>query len=213
MVGGTREHARQRANAAHDGIPGRQDVRGDPRSESRGLREDEYPRAAHGQSHAARRPRAVCRWGEGAGPRAVRDAVAHDSDRRPDSGSRAIGARPESQSAERHRQHRLDQADEVRRDLVGHAHQHDDVELGPQARRDDHEYQALHRFRRGERIRRRPGGGLERRLGRRLDPEPQRVLIHPAVSRLRSRRARPLRAREGREADRAQRDVRRNREL
>jgi len=73
---------------------------------------------------------------------------------------------------QRHPQHRLDQTDEVRGDLVGHAHQHDDVELRPQARRDDHEYQALHRFRGGERIRRRPGGGLERRLGRRLDPEP-----------------------------------------
>jgi len=99
------------------------------------------------------------------------------------------------------------------RHLVGHAHQHDDVELGTQARRHNGEYQAVHRLRGRERPRRRPRRGVERRLGRRLDSEPQRVLLHESLSRLRSRRARPLRTREGREADRAQRDVRRNREL
>ena len=77
---------------------------------------------------------------QGARPHAVRDAVAHDPAGRPGHRSGALGARPQSQSAERARQHRLDQADEVRRHLVGDAHQHDDLELGTEARRDDGEH-------------------------------------------------------------------------
>ena len=54
--------------------------------------------------------------------------------------------------------------------------------------------QALHRLRRGQRARRRAGRGMEHRLGRRLDREPERLLVHPGVSRLRSAGRRRVRA-------------------
>src|SRR6266545_3582258 len=59
--------------------------------------------------------------------RTLRVALAHDPAGRPRDRSGAVGARPQSQSPERHPEHELDQADEVRGYLVGHAHRHDDV--------------------------------------------------------------------------------------
>src|SRR6266699_2566008 len=142
-------------------------------------------------------------------------AMADNSDRRQGDGAVTVGHRPEPQSAPpgRHREHRLDQADEVRRHLVGHAHRHDDLELRAEARGHDREYQALYRFCGGERLWRRAGRRLERRLGRRLDPEPQCVLVYSALRRLRHHRARPLREVEGRAPHRPQRDIRWDPEL
>src|SRR5207249_7423469 len=96
--------------------------------------------------HAARRPRTLCRRREGPRPYAVRDAVAHEPDCRQGDGAFTIRHRAESQSTERHREHRLDQADEVRRHLVGDAHRDDDVELGTETWSDHRDYETLHRF-------------------------------------------------------------------
>ena len=101
-------------------------------------------------------------------------------------GSRALRARPQPQSAERDRATRLDHADEVRRHLVGHAPQHDDVVVGPEARRDDGERATVHRLSPRRTAWRRAGGRMEHRMGRRLDREPERLLLHAVVSRLRS---------------------------
>ena len=109
--------------------------------------------------------------------------------------------------------HRLDPADEVRGHLVGHAHRHDDLELGSEARRHHREHPAVHRFRRGQRARRRAGRGVEHRVGRRLDRQPRRLLLHPGLPRLRSRGRGRVRQGEGRAAHRAQRDLRRHPEL
>ena len=126
---------------------------------------------------------------------------------------RTLGDRPESQSAERYREHELDQADEVRRDLVGDAHQHDDVVVRAEAWCDDRERQTLHRFRGGQRPGRRARGRMEHRMGRRLDSESERVLVHQSVSRLRPRGSRAIRALEGNSSHRSQRDVGWHREL
>ena len=61
----------------------------------------------------------------------------------------------------------------------------DDLELGTEARGDHREHEAVHRLCRRQRVRRRAGRGLEHRLGRRLDRESGRLLLHPVVSRLR----------------------------
>ena len=64
--------------------------------------------------------------------------------------------------------------------------------------------QQVHRLRRGERLQGGAGRGMERRLGRRLDQESERVHVHEVVSRLRSPRSRRLREVEGSRPDRAQ---------
>ena len=65
---------------------------------------------AHRVPHPARGPGADGRRHQGARPDPVRDAVADDPAGRPRHRPRALGARPQPQSAERARQHRLDQA-------------------------------------------------------------------------------------------------------
>ena len=103
-----------------------------------------------------------------AAARAVHHAVAHDPDR--DRRRRALHVRPDPQPqrAERARRRVLVQAVQVRRHLVGAAPRHGDWGTGSEARRDHREREALHRFRRGERLPRRADRGLEPRLGRRL---------------------------------------------
>ena len=87
------------------------------------------------------------------------------------------------------------------------------LELGAEARRDHGQHEAVHRFRRGQRVRRRAGRGVEHGLGRRLDRQPERLLLHPGVPRLRPEGRRRVRQAEGRAADRPQRDLGRDREL
>src|SRR5439155_1709207 len=133
------------AETAHTGYQLRPLLHSYPRGEPRRLRADDPALTAHGRSHLARRPLALGRRDQGARAHAVRDAVAHHPARRAGDGSGPVRARPEPESAQRAAEHRLDQADEVRRHLVGHAHRHDDVELGAQARGDDRERETLHR--------------------------------------------------------------------
>ena len=195
------------------GDPGRPHVHGDPRGQPGGLRPDVPAGDPHREPPAHGRPGADGRRDQGARPHPVRDALANHPAGRQGHRPGALGARPQPQSAERARQHRLDPPHEVRRDLVGHAHRHHDLELGPEARGHDREYQAIHRLRRGQRVRRRAGRGLEHRLGRRLDRESGCVLVHPVISRLRPEGGGRVRPAEGCAADRPQRDLGRDPEL
>src|SRR5881628_1936358 len=141
-----RERDRQRANAAHNGNPRRPHLHRHPRGEPGGLRQDEPARRGHGESHAPCGARADGGRDQGAGTHTIRDAVAHHPAGGPGGRSGSIGARPESQPAQRAAEHGLDQADEVRRHLVGHAHRHHDLELGTETRRHDGEHETLYRF-------------------------------------------------------------------
>ncbi len=203
----------QRADPAHDADARRADLPGDPRGEPGGLRPDVSPRRPLGEPHAGRGPRPHGRRRQGARPDAVRDAVAHHPAGGQGHRSGALAARAQAQPAQCARFDRMDPSDEVRRHLVGHARRRDDLELGPEARRHDGQHAPLHRFRRGERIRRGAGRGVERGLGRRLDRQPRRLLVHPGLSRLRPQGRRGLRQGQGRPPDRAQRDLGRDREL
>jgi alpha-glucosidase len=77
---------------------------------------------------------------------------------------------------------------------------------GPQARRDHREHEALHRFRREIRLPRRAGGRLERWLGRRLVRQRLELRFPQTHRRLRPGRPRRLREVERRASDRAPRD-------
>ena len=199
LLVGPGEPARQRADAAHHGDARRPHLHGDPRGRTWWTTPGCTcgARACEGRTlQAALAPMADGIKVRGQTPFVTPWRTIQLADRATDLAPSLLGLNLNPPNALR--QHRLDPSDEVRRHLVGHAHRHHDLELGAEARRDDGECPTVHRFRRGQRLRRRAGRGMEYRLGRRLDREPRRLLVHPGLSRLRSRRRR--RATPGRRA-------------
>ena len=179
LLVGAGEHARQRADAAHDGDAGRPHVHRDPRGEPRRLRADVPRGPAHGEPHAARR-----RWRRW--PTASRCADARRSSRR--------GARSSSPTASTTWRRRCSASTSIRRTRSPSTDWIQPMKYvgiwwgmhintmtwssGPKHGATTANTQALHRLRRGERLRRRAGRGMEHRLGRRLDQESERVLVH-----------------------------------
>ena len=182
MVFVTGESPRQCSNSDYDRVYRRQDLHGHSRSEPRELSENVSRRIWPREPNAHGRTRSDARWGESTGAPSVQHAVAHDSNRRPRDRSRSVGPRAESQSAQCNWRRVMGEADEVRRHLVEHAHQHEDVEFRAEARRHHGKHEALHRFRRRQWTRRSTRGRMERRLGWELDQQPRCVLFHQGIS-------------------------------
>ena len=199
--------ARRRADGAHtdDGAAGRRHALELSRGGAGGLR---GIRARPAPSrHLPHQPHPVVRRHPRQDAHAVQDAVAHRADRAERRGAAQFQPDPEPERAERARRRLVGRARQVRRHLVGDAHQQGHVGVRPETRRHDGRDEALHRLRRGQRVRGRAGRGLERRLGRRLVLQRQAVQLHAVVPGLRPEGRHRLRAQQGRAPRRPSRDL------
>ncbi len=154
-----------RGQHARDDARGGRDARLHPRGRARGLRGHDARTGARRVPDAPERARAVARRRPGPRPRAVQDAVARCSHHEARRRAHRVQPRAEPQRAVRPRGHVVDPPDEVRRHLVGPAHQARHVAHGPHARGDDGQREEGDRLRARPRHPRGSHRGVEHGLG------------------------------------------------